>query len=230
MPHTSKTLKKNLIFRLDIHYRLIISVVVSTIVLACSWHFPSIPSVILITWIAFSLSIITLEWITILWAHPREIRKIASLQDSSRTLIFLFVIGASLVSLVSILFLLKSTKGHANTVTSHVLLAMAAVIVSWWLVHTIFAMRYAHLYYETVTDDQKEKVIGGLQFPDEKEPDYLDFVYFSFVIGMTFQVSDVEISLREIRRLALLHGLLAFAFNTAIVALSINVISGLISQ
>jgi uncharacterized membrane protein len=132
--------------------------------------------------------------------------------------------------MVAILLLLKATKGHADTVTSHILLAMAAVIVSWWLVHTIFAIRYAHLYYETVTDDNKNKVVGGLQFPEEKEPDYLDFVYFSFVIGMTFQVSDVEISSRNIRRLAWLHGLISFAFNTAIVALSINVISGLVSQ
>ena len=110
------------------------------------------------------------------------------------------------------------------------MLAIGAVFISWWLVHTIFTMRYAHMYYDTDTDDGKPKEVGGLQFPDETEPDYLDFVYFSFVIGMTFQVSDVEISSREIRRLAWLHGLLSFGFNTAIVALSINVISGLVAQ
>jgi uncharacterized membrane protein len=106
---------------------------------------------------------------------------------------------------------------------------MTAVIISWWLVHTVFTMRYAHLYY--TTDEGKKTPLGGLEFPgNDKEPDYLDFVYFSFVVGMTFQVSDVEISSKQIRRLAWAHGLIAFAFNTAIVALSINVISGLVSK
>jgi uncharacterized membrane protein len=109
-------------------------------------------------------------------------------------------------------------------------LAIGSVIVSWWMLHTVFTMSYAHLYYTSTPDpdDAETEVIGGLQFPDEKKPDYLDFVYFSFVVGMTFQVSDVEISSRSIRRLVLLHGLISFAFNTAIVALSINVVSGLV--
>ncbi len=216
-------------FRLDAQYRLLASVVIAAIIFFCTRHSVSTPAVILITWIAFALVIIILDWIIIFKAHPREIRKIASLQDSSRTLIFLFVIVASVVSLGAILFLLKSTKGQGEAVVSgHILLAMASVIVSWWLVHTLFALRYAHMYYDTDTDDGKTKPYGGLQFPDEAEPDYLDFVYFSFVIGMTFQVSDVEISARDIRRLAWMHGLISFAFNTAIVALSINVVSSMI--
>jgi uncharacterized membrane protein len=174
-----------------------------------------------------------MDWVIILSSHPREVRKIASIQDSSRTLIFLFVIGASIISLLAILFLLKSSKDVSKeVVTAHVILAMASVLVSWWLVHTIFTLRYAHLFYATDTDgDQNKKLHGGLEFPgNEKEPDYLDFVYFSFVVGMTFQVSDVEISSRHIRRLAWMHGMVSFAFNTAIVALSINVISGLVAQ
>ncbi|MGZ4001637.1 MAG: DUF1345 domain-containing protein, partial [Mucilaginibacter sp.] len=112
----------------------------------------------------------------------------------------------------------------------HILLSICAVIVSWWHVHTVFTMRYAHLYYDTNCDDGSARKGGGLQFPGADEPDYLDFVYFSFVLGMTFQVSDVEISSRQIRRLAWVHSLISFAFNTAIVALSINIISGLVSQ
>ncbi|HVW98740.1 MAG TPA: DUF1345 domain-containing protein [Mucilaginibacter sp.] len=227
----SKKPPKSLVFRLDAHYKIYISLVVS----AVAWFFfrdlPSVPSVVLSVWLAFALSIIVLDWIVILWAHPREIRKIASLEDSSRTILFLFVIGASLMSLVAVVFLLMSSKeGSPANITRHVLLAMGAVVVSWWMVHTVFTMRYAHLYYSTNPDDDKKKPLGGLLFPDENEPDYLDFVYFSFVIGMTFQVSDVEISSRPIRRIAWLHGLISFAFNTAIVALSINVISGLIAK
>lgn len=222
---------KRLFFRLDSHYRLLIAIGVSVIVFFLIQGSYLLPAVILFTWISFALVIIALDWIIILSSHPREVRKIAKIQDSSRTYIFLFVITASVISMAAIFFLLKSAKGHSGkSVNEHILLAIGAVFISWWLVHTIFTMRYAHLYYNIDTDDGQPREAGGLQFPDEKEPDYLDFVYFSFVIGMTFQVSDVEISSREIRRLAWLHGLLSFGFNTAIVALSINVISSLVAQ
>lgn len=232
MPKIPKT-KQKVFLRLDAHHRLLISLGVSAIVLFFTWSNFTAPTTVLITWIAFGLCVIIMDWIIILTAHPAEIRKIASIEDSSRTLIFLFVIVASLMSLLAIMLLLLSTKNQSDAVvTARVLLAMASVIVSWWLVHTIFTLRYAHMYYATDPDDDKKlKHLGGLEFPgDEKEPDYLDFVYFSFVVGMTFQVSDVEISARSIRRLAWLHGLISFAFNTAIVALSINVISGMVSK
>ncbi|MCO5936303.1 DUF1345 domain-containing protein [Mucilaginibacter sp. RB4R14] len=222
--------KKNFLLRIDAHYRLYISLLIGAVTFLFVRHNPSAPAVTLITWIAVAASIIVLDWITILWAHPKDIRKIANLEDSSRFMIFLFVMVASLVSLIAILLLLKSTKNQSNdAVAGYIILAMSAVIVSWWLVHTVFTMRYAHLYYNKA--DGKPTPIGGLEFPgDEKEPDYLDFIYFSFVIGMTFQVSDVEISSKQIRRLVWAHGLISFAFNTAIVALSINVISGLVSK
>jgi len=228
MPDKIK-LPNHLFFRLDANYRLFFSLFVAIVTLFFVRNQFSVPAVALITWITFGMVVIIMDWVIILKAHPREIRKIAKLEDSSRTLIFLFVIVASVISLGAILFLLKSTKGHSEAdVTGHVLLAMASVIVSWWLVHTLFSLRYAHLYYSVDPDGDNKKPYGGLEFPNEKEPDYLDFVYFSFVIGMTFQVSDVEISDKHIRRLAWMHGLIAFAFNTAIVALSINIISSLI--
>jgi uncharacterized membrane protein len=224
-----KKLPQNAFFKFDAHYRIYISFGAALIAFLLSRTHFSWPAVSLITWVTFAVAVIVMDWIIILNAHPREIRKIAKLQDSSRALIFLFVIISSLISLGAILFLLKSTKGQAGAdVTGHILLSMASVIVSWWLVHTLFTMRYAHMYYDTNTDDGLVTKVGGLQFPDEQEPDYLDFVYFSFVIGMTFQVSDVEISDRLIRRLAWMHGLISFAFNTAIVALSINVVSSLV--
>jgi uncharacterized membrane protein len=216
-------------FRIDAHYRLMIALAVAAIVLFFTYRQAyAAPITILLVWIAFALTVIVLNWIVILSSHPREVQKIARLQDSSRTILFLFTIVASLMSLGAILLLLSSTKGHGGNVTSHILLAMASVIVSWWLVHTIFTLRYAHMFYDTDTDDGGTKPFGGLRFPRDIEPDYLDFVYFSFVIGMTFQVSDIEITKRDIRRLAWMHGLISFAFNTAIVALSINIISSLI--
>jgi uncharacterized membrane protein len=222
-----KELPKNRFFSFDAHHRMVISFGVALIAFLFTRTKLSWPAASLITWVAFALAVIIMDWIIILNAHPKEIRKIAKLQDSSRTLIFLFVIFSSVISLAAILFLLKATKGQpAADVTGHILLALASVIASWWLVHTLFTMRYAHMFYDTDTDDGGSSDVGGLQFPgDEKEPDYLDFVYFSFVIGMTFQVSDVEISDKHIRRLAWLHGLISFAFNTSIIALSINVLS-----
>lgn len=228
----ARTLKpdRRVFFRLDAHYRLVISLIVSAIVFFSIRANTSGPSLALSTWIACAATIIVMDWIIILSSHPREVRKIARLQDQSRTFLFLFIIAASVASLFAIILLLKSGKG-AEERSAHILLAIFSVIISWWLLHTIFTLRYAHLFYDTgnATDEGK-KAVGGLGFPGNEEPDYLDFVYFSFIVGMTFQVSDVEISSRRIRRVCILHSLLSFAFNTAILALSINVISGMVSQ
>jgi len=225
------TTGKGLLFRIDAHQRLMIALVVSAIVFLCFRATLTIPELALAVWIGCALTIIILNWIIILNSHPREVKKVAKLQDSSRAFLFGFIITAALVSLVAIVFLLKSTKGlNEASKNGHILLAITAVVISWWLVHTIFTLRYAHLYYDTSTDDGQVLKVGGLEFPDTKEPDFLDFVYFGFVVGMTFQVSDVQITDRIIRRLCLVHGLISFAFNTAIVALSINVISGLVTQ
>jgi len=229
----AKTIKpdRRFFFRLDAHYRLMIALVVSAIVFFSFLNHLSTPALILITWIGCALTVILLNWIIIFSSHPLEVRKIAKLQDSSLTFLFLFITTASVASLGAIIYLLKSTKGLPDvSKNEHILLAIAAVIISWFLLHTIFTLRYAHLYYDADTDtDGETKGIGGLQFPGKEQPDYLDFVYFSFIVGMTFQVSDVNITSRRIRRICLAHALLSFAFNTAILALSINVVSGMVS-
>ncbi len=225
-------LGKNFFIRFDAAHRLYIALAVTAIVTFLVWDKISAPALIMLSWGSCALSIILMDWAIILTSHPREMRKVASLKDSSRISILLFVITASCVSLFAIIFLLKSSKsGHDEHVTEQVLMSIASVVVSWWMMHTVFTMSYAHMYYTNTPDptDGPDEVVGGLRFPGGLyTPDYLDFVYFSFVVGMTFQVSDVEISSRSIRRLTLLHALISFAFNTAIVALSINVISGLI--
>ena len=221
---------KRVFFRLDAHYRLLIALAAAVISFFTFRDSHGWPAVTLFTWITFAAVIILMDWIIILSSHPREVRKITKLQDSSRTFLFLFIIGASIASFGSIIFLLKSTKGHSADLGSHIFLAIIAVIISWWLLHTIFTLRYAHLYYDITKDDGSPRTGGGLEFPGNEEPDYLDFVYFSFVLGMTFQVSDVVITSKSVRRLATMHGLLSFGYNTAILALSINVISGMVAQ
>jgi uncharacterized membrane protein len=230
MPKTIEA-DKRFFYRLDAHYRLMMSLIVSAIVFLFFRGKVTTPALILVAWIACALTVILLDWIIIFTSHPLEVRKIAKLQDSSRTFLFVFITAASVASLGAIVYLLKSTKGLPDAAKSeHILLAIGAVIISWFLLHTIFTLKYAHLYYDVNTDtDGETKAVGGLQFPGKQQPDYLDFVYFSFIVGMTFQVSDVNISSRKIRRVCLQHALLSFAFNTAILALSINVVSGMVS-
>ncbi|EHQ28798.1 DUF1345 domain-containing protein [Mucilaginibacter paludis] len=227
---TQKEPKIDSLIRFDTQYRLLIALGVTAIVFFVIQGHVSVPALIILSWLTCASVIILMDWLIILSSNPREMRKIARMKDSSRFSILGFVIAASCVSLFSVLFLLKSSKGEQHgSVNHHIMLAIGSVVISWWMLHTVFTMSYAHLYYTSTPDpdDDQNEVIGGLQFPDEKTPDYLDFVYFAFVIGMTFQVSDVEVSSRSIRRLVLVHGLISFAFNTAIVALSINVVSGI---
>lgn len=231
MPESISSKPKKFAFHFDAHYRLIIAIIVSAIVAFFVKALLPVTETILITWICFAFSLIVPEWITILSAHPRDVRKYASIQDSSRTFIFLFVLSGAMVSLLSIVFLMKSPKDATEAqVITHISLTIGSVIVSWWLVHTVFTLRYAHLYYDTRNDQGKEIPACGLNFPEEKEPDYLDFVYFAFNLGVAFQVSDVAITSRRVRRLAWVHSLISFVFNTAIVALSINITSELISN
>jgi uncharacterized membrane protein len=218
-------------FHVDAHHRLIIAIVVSTVAAYLFNNFLPGTETILVTWMCFAFSLIVPEWITILSAHPREVRKIATLQDSSRTIIFLFVLGGAVISLLSIFFLMQSPQNAtAAQVTTHVALTIGSVITSWWLVHTVFTLRYAHLYYDTSNDEGQPVQACGLNFPGTKNPDYMDFVYFAFNLGVAFQVSDVAIESQKMRRLAWLHSLISFAYNTAIVALSINITSELIAQ
>lgn len=110
----------------------------------------------------------------------------------------------------------------------HIALAAATVTASWFLVHTLLAVHYTHLFFAMRAGAATSQFAQGLDFPEEQDPDFLDFAYFSFVIGMTFQISDVRITSRPIRRVVLVHSLLSFAFNTVILAFSINLAATLL--
>jgi uncharacterized membrane protein len=115
---------------------------------------------------------------------------------------------------------------HGNSILIdkrfHTGISLIGVGLSWILLHTLFTLRYAHLYF--IYDGNKQ-FSRGICFPSATKPDYMDFAYFSFVIGMTFQVSDITVESQQIRRFVLVHSLIAFVFNTLIVALTINVIA-----
>jgi uncharacterized membrane protein len=214
---------------IDSHYRVLISLGVAALVFLGLFSRVHLPSLIIITWNAFSIAAVGLAWAHILLADPQGCIQSAKLQDSSRTLIFFFVVASACASLFAIGFLLKGGKDlSAGRLTEHVVLAIVTVVSSWFLTHTVFALRYAHIFYGQDEHVKENGERSALEFPQEDHPDYLDFAYFSVIIGMTWQVSDVQICSHRLRGLALVHGLLAFLFNTVIVALSINIVSGLL--
>ncbi|WP_295119856.1 DUF1345 domain-containing protein [uncultured Chitinophaga sp.] len=178
----------------------------------------------IILWDTFAVFYLVISWLIFFHRDTDEIRKLARIDDGSRVFISFILILASLASMFTVTLLILS--GNAGEAWVYVPAAICGILASWAMVHSTYTTHYAHLFYDDDEEDSTHHA-AGLDFPKEKKPDYLDFAYFAFVIGMTFQVSDVAIESRHIRRVALAHGLLSFALNTFIVALTINLIAGL---
>jgi len=210
--------------RLPSVYKLIISFAIATIISVALLpiRMESMTR-IMIGWDCFSLCMIIISGVIFFSMRPRQIRVLAKTEDAGRIVVFFIVLIATIGSLLGVLLLLGNKEAWLLKKGVETFVYISGVICSWLLLHTMFAYRYAVLYYGEHPLDPDIHTVG-LQIPNELWPDYLDFAYFSFVIGMTFQVSDIEISSRVIRRVALMHGMLSFLFNTVIVALTINVI------
>ena len=148
----------------------------------------------------------------------------AQAQDLGKWVILLLVVLSLLMCLVAILVLLAHMPTQSNFKMGHLVLAVLTVCSAWFFIHTVFAVHYAHDYY--LTKHQGE--VGGLEFPGTAEPLYPDFIYFSYVIGTSAQTADVSISSRPMRVLNLLHIILAYGFNTTILAICINVAASFI--
>ena len=144
-----------------------------------------------------------------------EIRRHSEAQDEGAFALMVLTVAAAMASLGAI-FAVLARDGSNEPPPGSYALAIATVILSWAFIHTIFALRYAHEFYGA------GERANGLKFPGDNKPDYWDFAYFSFVIGMTFQVSDVAVTNKWIRRSAVAHGVLSFFFNTTVVALTVN--------
>lgn len=150
-------------------------------------------------------------------ADVSHIRRQAAQEDEGQIAILVLTATATLASLGAIVFELVSA-GKAGRDPFHLGLAIATIALSWAFIHTIFALHYAHEFYA-----HGQRQGGGLAFPGEGEPDYWDFLYFSLVIGMTSQVSDVAVTTKTIRRIVAAHGVVAFVFNTTLLALAVNI-------
>jgi uncharacterized membrane protein len=159
-------------------------------------------------------------------ATPESMHRRAELEDQARWAFLALMAGAALFSMFAVLGVLHQAHNAGGHVTVELsLLAGATILLSWIFAHTVFAVHYAHDYYA----DLAVTMAPGLLFPGESgDPDYWDFLYFSFVVGMTCQVSDVQVASQPWRRLVLAHGLVSFLYNTVVLALSINLLAGLL--
>lgn len=171
-----------------------------------------------------AIYLVLIQWL-MMRCNVDRIRRRAAEQDEGAFAILLLTVIATIASLVAIVVELGGLKQapRADAITQ-LLLAGATILLSWAFVHTIFAIHYAHEYY----GERRDGKIGGLAFPEDTKPDYWDFLYFSLVIGMTSQVSDVQVTSKVLRRIVSMHGALSFFFNLTVLALTVNMVSNLI--
>ena len=174
-------------------------------------------------WDVGGLVLLALAWLTITSAGPEETQRRAAAEDPGRTVVYVLVLLTSAVSLLAATPLVRGARA-LPTGESRVLIALclATVALSWTLTHTAFCLRYAHLYYR-----EDAEGVGGVEFPGQAKPCYFDFAYLAFTVGMCFQVSDATLSSPQIRRTVLLHALLSFVYNSAILAFVLNLAFGL---
>jgi uncharacterized membrane protein len=178
---------------------------------------------VMLGWDAASAVYVTLVWRSMWGMDAERTARAAVRADPTRATTDLVVLTAAVASLAAVgLVLVSAAHAAATAQDLRVALGVVSVAVSWAVVHTVFALRYAALYYSGPD--------GGVDFNDGKAPDYADFAYLAFTIGMTFQVSDTAIASSAIRRTALRHALLSYLFGTGVLATTVNLVASLSSQ
>jgi uncharacterized membrane protein len=189
--------------------------VIAALMLLTDWR---IACILLVGWDVCAGLYLALALHLMAKADVHRMRRQARLQDEGQIMILVLTAAAALVSLAAIFVLLSTSHGNTRGMAD-IILASVTILISWAFTHTMFALHYAHEYY-----DENGGKGGGMQFPGgEREPDYWDFMYFSFVIGMCAQVSDVTVSCKPIRRTVLGHSIVSFIFNVALLALTVNI-------
>lgn len=179
-----------------------------------------------VSWVSGVALFLCLTAFVVIAVPPDLLRRRVRQLDSRRWVILAIIIAAATISLFALGFTLQKAPDETAAATAGRLgLAGLTVVASWTLAHTTFALHYAHHYYGDGPAPGPADDRGGLAFPGEELPDYWDFLYFSFVVGMTCQVSDVQVTSRAMRRLTLLHGVLSFFFNTVVLALAVNLLA-----
>ena len=173
---------------------------------------------IIVGWDASVALYLALAYLVMAHGSIAEIRRRAAINDEGAIALLVLTAAAALASLVAVLAELGHSPGPYQ-----IALSIATILLSWTFMHTMFALHYLHEFYGQGADDQ----LGGLVFPGSEDPDYWDFLYYSLVVAMTAQVSDVQITSKTIRRLTTLHGAISFFFNATVLALTVNIVSSL---
>ena len=203
-------------------YGLVTGLAVAALPLPMGWEFRA-----LLAWCAGLAVYLALAWRLCLVFDAKRTRERAQAQDEPSVVLFLVLLLATAACVAAITVLMQQSRDLSGFQRGlHIGLSVMALAVSWLFIQTIFAFRYAHRYYFEEKQDEPDG--PGLVFPGGLDPDYFDFLYYAHVIGMTFQVSDVQITSREMRHITLVHSVLSFGFNMLILALSINVVAGLL--
>jgi uncharacterized membrane protein len=183
---------------------------------------------LILAWDALSLSFLGSMLVSMIEHGPTDIRAQAAIDDEGKGVILGLVLLAAAASVWAVgveLSVAKDTHGVLMK-TTHIVLAFVTVVASWTMVQMIFALHYAHEYYG-VDEDDGARDAEGIDFPGHTPPDYWDFLYFAIVIGVACATADADFTSKGLRRLGTVHSLVAFAFNTIIVALTINLTAGL---
>lgn len=181
----------------------------------------------LITWDCGVGLFLGLTFHAMVQSDHADIRRRALRHDEGRNFILVLAVGAAAACLSVIATELANAKGQtARLELLHVLFTVTTITLSWIFVQTIFALHYASIYYGAGREGSGH-IQGGLAFPGGEAPDYWDFFHFSVIIGATAQTADISILSKQMRRIVTVHSLIAFAFNTAVLALMINLAAGL---
>jgi uncharacterized membrane protein len=207
-------------------WRLFICVVLGAgLFLALPGAWPT-PMQAAIGWIAAASAFCALTVVSLVGCTPKQLRARARRQDTDPSVILILIIVACSASLIAVTMLLHKQDGETLAhLAARVALVAGVVGASWFMTHTVFALHYAHRFYGDGPEPGDDDDAGGLSFPKGTPlPDLADFLYFSLVIGMTCQVSDVQVTGRQMRRLVAMHGVLSFFYNTVILALTINLV------
>jgi len=182
-----------------------------------------------VSWDSAVVVFLMTTWWVVRSTPPDLMQRTVLANDQGRVGILVFVLLAVAASLAAIFFLIqKAADAGVKPPRAQVALAVFTIVCSWFLTHVMFALHYAHRFYRDDPATPESDATGGLRFPGEEMPHYWDFIYFAFVIGMTAQVSDVQVTSGPMRRLVLWHGVLSFAFYTIILALSINIVASVL--
>jgi len=176
----------------------------------------------LIGWDAAAAVYLAWVWTVVSGLDPKRTEQLAKREDPSRAVAELLILGAGTAQLVAVAFaLIKASHAAGGEKAYLISLGVLSVVLSWVLVHTVYMLRYARAYCSAEPP-------GGIEFDDPEPPTYVDFAYFAFTIGMTYQVSDTNITAKAVRRLTLNHALLSYLFGAVLLGLVINVVATLL--